>query len=125
MSTNYYFQINSSLTINNDLSIELQDYLLSQIDNELHIGKRSAGWPPSFQKTSFYSSVKEMNAFYKENVNYLTIIDEYEDRTLSWRDLESELINWNKNESNLMSRDGFEDTYKDDEGYDFITVNFC
>lgn len=46
-------------------------------------------------------------------------------RTLSWRDLESELINWNKNESNLMSRDGFKDTYKDDEGYDFITVNFC
>lgn len=125
MSTNYYFQINSGLTTSDNVSIKVQDYLFNQVDSELHIGKKSAGWPPLFRANKFYSSVKEMKEFYEENKDCLTIVDEYEDRELSWRDLESELINWNKDNKDAIVRLIALDMFRDEEGYNFTNAEFC
>lgn len=129
MSTNYYFQIKSSITTDDKLSLNLQDYLLNQVNTELHIGKRSGGWRPLFNKTDFYSSVKEIEEFYKNNKDFLCIVDEY-DNLLSWNDLKSELIDWNKDEDVIDRKHEFGflydigSYYKDEEGNDFSIYEF-
>lgn len=130
MSTNYYFQVYAGLRTYEDVNTDLQEYLLSQVDNELHIGKSSFGRRPIFQKTDLYGSVKEIKDFYDKNKEHLTIVDEY-DTLLSWRDLESKLINWNKDSEKIIDRKeelGFMykeyQYYKDEEGYDFSVLEF-
>lgn len=122
MSTNYYFKVNPKIIIDSNVSAKLVDYLLEKTPFELHIGMTSIGWPPLFEKTKFYSSVKEIKDFYLNNKDAITIIDEYEDE-LSFSDLENKLIKWNITNSTLNIRD-YEGLYYDDEGYQFSTHKF-
>lgn len=110
MSTNYYFKIDSDCKFCKS--------------KEIHIGKRSAGWRPSFEKTEYYSSVQGIRDFYKENKEELAIVSEYGE-TLSFEDLEEELINWNKDNKEAWGHDHTTHTYSDSEGYDFFRGEFC
>lgn len=78
---------------------------------EIHIGKRSGGWKPTFEKQKQFSSVKELEAFYENNQDTYEIINEY-DEVLDWDGLVNELITWNPN-----GKESIQYAYKDEEGY--------
>ena len=77
---------------------------------KIHIGKRSFGWKPSFEKQEHFSSLRELKQFYHDNKDRYDIVDEY-GRKYDWAELETELI--------LSNPDGKEhdDSYKDPDGY--------
>lgn len=140
MSTNYYFRnkeeyqkqeeanktnlakiekiMNQIRTIVSDedeiSSIQMKLESASYVGYELiHIGKRSGGWKPSFERQEgLYASVKEMKDFYEKNKDVYEIVNEYA-VVLSWEELKEELIDWNGEKENLIGRD----TYKDQDGY--------
>lgn len=134
MSTNYYFKFTGvtlyafgnarESTTFSRLIKEMEDTL-----NELkyiHIGKRSVGWKPLFQKTEFFSSVEEVENFHNENKGRLTIVDEY-DNEFTLDGLRSALFDWNKKDigarSHLDVVTSFE-AYADKDGYEFLNADF-
>ncbi|PFJ28951.1 MULTISPECIES: hypothetical protein [Bacillus cereus group] len=78
---------------------------------KIHIGKRSSGWKPSFEKQEQFSSVRELKIFYHNNQDKYEIVDEY-NRVYDWGGLVKELITWNPN-----GKEDIHDSYKDEEGY--------
>lgn len=134
MSTNYYFKFIKKPEIKicnlpeGNLKDTLEKMMQQQIPETIHIGKRSMGWKPSFEETKYYSSVREMKEFYIENMKILTIEDEY-GRSMTWTDLEVELIDWNKDNPKALSH-GSELTsltdyyYTDEDGYEFCRNEF-
>lgn len=123
MSTNYYFNIDLDKLLKDIDNKLLRKYLLNHFDAKLHIGKRSIGWKPVFEKTDFYSSVQEIRDFYNENKNHLAIVNEY-GRQLTLEELEDELIDWNKENADVKEREVWDNRYQDSEGYDFIENEF-
>lgn len=132
MSTNYYFKVVDAINISfkgND-SIIKKD-LMETLNQELskasyiHIGKRSVGWKPLFQRTKYFSSVEEIEKFYNENKENLIIINEYEE-TLSFKDLKMQLIDWNKDKPDVNEHesDGYITYYQDKDGFDFSLEEF-
>lgn len=126
MSTNYYFNIQlgkSTLSSNLDLNC----YLLGQVDTYLHIGMRSAGWVPLFHKTEFYDSVKGIKEFYLKNEELLVIEDEY-GWEMSLEELEDELFSWDGGpiaKGNPIDRSEVDyPTYVDEEGNVFTELEF-
>jgi len=124
MGTNYYFKDSREKEIEdyvNENAFFLKDFVLPR----LHIGKRSYGWAPSFEKTEFYSTIKELEDFYIKNKDSLIIIDEDENE-LSWNDLKNELIDWNggDNISIPPRRNTTRFNYIDDQGYDWCSSDF-
>lgn len=95
---------------------KIEIYLESGVEDrfgheELHIGKRSVGWKPSFKVQEYYTSVKELEEFYKKTKGDYEIIDEY-GRVYDWEDLEEGLLYWNPE-----GKESLWGAYKDDEGY--------
>lgn len=89
---------------------ELEEY--AQVGYEkIHIGKRSFGWKPSFEKQEYFSSVRELKQFYHHNKDTYDIVDE-SGRIYDWAGLEAELIL-----SNPDGKEHDEDSYKDRDGY--------
>lgn len=139
MGTNFYFKIKTDIQIDIPIGGEIKQSILEKIHyamqdaTTIHIGKRSGGWLPIFQKTTYYSSVKEIKDFYIQNKNYLIIIDEY-DMKYSLEELEAEIFDWNKDNPNAkthlsLNRDIQYGTpqhlyYKDPEGYEFSSTEF-
>ena len=129
MSTNYYFRNKNSIEIKDILNGVISDVFIEKIDNEinnleLHIGKRSAGWKPLFEKTEYYSSIKEIVSFYKKNKKFIKIEDEY-GKELTLYDLYKELFIWNKHNEKALSHKGNNDINIDDLGYEFSLSRFC
>ena len=132
MGTNYYFRV-KGFNINDNLTYKMDRKLYSSIADklsdclnevcEIHIGKRSCGWKPSFQKTEHYSTVQEIRNFYNDNIECLEIFNEY-DESLTFEQLEEELINWNKDVKNVRSHGCFDGNYSDSEGYEFSEYEF-
>ena len=145
MSTNYYFrdknefanytEINKKIdekidSIIADLStIVTDEYELSEIRSKIenashvsyemiHIGKRSVGWKPLFQKNEGFSSVAELKIFYEANREKYEIVNEYGD-VFDWDGLKNELIDWNGSR-----RDTGHDIYLDTEGYAWTEHEF-
>lgn len=93
---------------------------------EIHLGKRSVGWLPTFEQHQYaYQSVEEMMSFI-ENHPELTIIDEY-NTVMTLDDLKSELIEWNKDNPDAKDHCEYEKkegysikSFKDKDGYIFI-----
>lgn len=134
MSTNYYFKFyGASLSIDSKVEkeksfsrlIEEMEATLNEL-NHIHIGKRSVGWKPVFQKTEFYSTVKELEQFYKDNERVLAIVDEYGNE-FTFEGLKSALMDWNKDQNGAKGHleiiSSFF-TYKDEDGYEFLDTNF-
>jgi len=124
MGTNYYFKDSREKEIEdyvNENAFFLKDFVLPR----LHIGKRSYGWAPSFEKTEFYSTIKELEDFYIKNKDSLIIIDEDENE-LSWNDLKNELIDWNRGDNISIPprRNTTRFNYIDDQGYDWCSSEF-
>jgi len=124
MSTNYYFKDSREKEIEdyvNENAFFLKDFILPR----LHIGKRACGWLPSFEKTEFYSNIKELEDFYIKNQDSLIIVDENENE-LSWDDLKNELINWNGGDNISMKECNSSNrfNYIDDQGYDWCSSEF-
>lgn len=109
MSTNYYFDIDTNCK-----------YCKKK---RLHIGKRSGGWKPVFHHTEYYSSVNEIIDFYRSCPDVIDIINEYGD-ILTLDELRSQLIDWNRDNSEAAEQELIRDDYKDDEGYLFIKSEF-
>lgn len=78
---------------------------------EIHIGKRSTGWKPSFERQEQFSTVRELKEFYHNNTDKYKIVDEY-GRIYNWEGLVEELITWNPN-----GKENIHDSYKDEDGY--------
>ena len=134
MGTNYYFKIkdvklNLDFPNNMDgIKNEILEILSEKLDDLtlIHIGKRSAGWKPLFQKTKYFSSVKEIREFYNKNEEALLIINEY-DEELTFKELEKELIDWNMGPQPVkpLEHIGLGDSYYiDKELYDFCIYEF-
>ncbi|MCM3274197.1 hypothetical protein [Paenibacillus elgii] len=87
---------------------------------EFHIGKRSRGWKPLFEKQKgMFTSVKELKEFYVANANKYEIVDEY-GTVLTWDELKKELIDWNGERENGDRSDN----YTDSEGYTWARYQF-
>lgn len=78
---------------------------------EIHIGKRSGGWKPTFEKQDEFASVKELKSFYEKNQDKYEIVNEYGE-VFDWERLVEELITWEPNGKEQM-----ENSYKDKQGY--------
>ena len=137
MSTNYYLRTYSGEIVDKYFPDEYEvtrGELVVMPDGrkfypcvfEIHIGKCSWGWLPTFeQHRNAYQSVEEMIEFIHNHAE-ITIINEcYEVLTLD--DLKRELIDWNKD--NLDAKDHCEyekkegysvKSFKDKDGYIFI-----
>lgn len=85
---------------------------------EIHIGKRSAGWKPSFEKQEQFSSVRELKDFYQNHQDKYEIVDEY-GRVYDWETLVEGLIEWNP-----TGREELHDSYKDEDGYIWSNYEF-
>lgn len=133
MSTNYYFKIKNSDKIKNEvrellkekkLDFILGDKILNDegwiFNDEIHIGKKSVGWRPLFEKTEYYSNVNELIKFYKQNKDKLIIIDEY----LQELSLEELALLMFVKDGKPHECEGYFKTYFDDEGYQFATGEF-
>lgn len=138
MGTNYYFRNKEEWEKLNEASIVVANKIneimnqISEIVNdeeellsirwklesaahleceEIHIGKRSGGWKPSFERQEgLFGSVKEMKKFYEQNKDKYEIVNEY-GVVLDWEELKQELLDWNGERENLH------DAYKDEDGY--------
>jgi hypothetical protein len=122
MSTNYYFQSKQYSKILNKLKRikkECKALIFNFELENLHIGKRSSGWKPCFEKTEYYSSVKEIIEFYEKNKDDLIILDEY-GKEFNLEQLKEELFKWCPNGQSHLQYGG----YKDLEGYEFIECKF-
>ena len=139
MGTNFYFKVKTDIQINIPIDGEIKNSILEKLNyalqdvTEIHIGKRSGGWLPLFQKTNYYSSVKEIKEFYEKNKEHLIIIDEY-DMEYSLDELDEEIFSWNKGnpdaKTHLDLNDFRNDSnygpsyYTDSEGYEFTATEF-
>lgn len=132
MSTNYYFKVKDIIDISSKgKNSPLKEDIVSKLQETtkdlsyIHIGKRSAGWKPIFQKTKYFSSVKNIVKFYNENKDDIIIVDEY-DKELSFNDLEEELFNWNVENKEAKEHDTgeYDDYYRDCENYCFCIYDF-
>lgn len=146
MSTNYYIKPKIIQEIQADLKNKKSnsrlgfeesviDKMLNYLDSDLHwlhIGKRSGGRKPTFQKNNYWSSVQEIIDFYEQNRESVSIVDEY-DIELSIEELKENLIDWNKCNTKALTpfdkNSGIDDYwrknyYKDKDGYIFTTDDF-
>lgn len=123
MSTNYYFapDLEKYKDVFGDSPV--YNLLTKFVGNEkIHIGKRSGGWLPLFQKTEHYSSVKEIEEFWENNEEVLIIEDEYGYR-ISIEELRSELFEWGS-KHNKLNHQEYLGIYVDNEGYEFSENTF-
>lgn len=138
MSTNYYFRNKQmhkqSVEINHKVELKIQEIIeeiktlvddedeLERIKRnledhaevgyeEIHIGKRSMGWKPTFERQDQFSSVRELEAFYQTNKDTYEIVNEYGE-VFDWDGLVSELITWDQN-----GKENLYDSYKDKDGH--------
>lgn len=132
MSTNYYFKIKNVVSVApKEKASKLKENIISKIEETIeelsyiHIGKRSSGWEPLFQKTEYFSSVADIKKFYNTNKDDIIILDEY-DRELSLSDLEEDLFNWNmeNTEAREHDMDGSGEFYRDLENFCFCIYDF-
>ena len=139
MSTNYYFQwknYNLQRTLKEiktylDLCrleseekfdlLERFKYELEDL-NKIHIGKTGYGKKPSFQKTKYFSSVKEIEKFYENNRENLEILNEYGDK-FTIKELRYNLFEyWGENRFPGMFK--YMKDYLDEDGHYFVEGDF-
>ena len=136
MSTNYYLRTYSGEIVHKYFPDEyeiiegepvvIDGKQITPCVYEIHLGKRSWGWLPTFEQHRFaYQSVAEMIALI-EYCSELTIINEY-DEVMSVDDLMCELIEWNKDNQDARDHCEYEKkegysikSFKDKDGYIFI-----
>lgn len=130
MSTNFYFRIKAEMNIFISIDGKIREKIMEKLKwtldeaTEIHIGKRSVGWYPLFEKTEYYSSVKEIKEFYESNKKHLDIIDEYSNE-YSIEQLQEELFDWNKDNLEARSHSDLgHGYYLDREGYEFTRDGF-
>lgn len=112
-----------------DVQAYINDIIEVQI-RKIHIGKRSSGWKPMFEKNESFNSVKTLKKFYDNNKETHEIVNEYGDK-LNWHELEKELIFWNKDDPKAYDIStetyfhyGESAIYKDEEGYTWCDYEF-
>lgn len=94
MSTNYYFLIKDKDFVQQYFPNEYELTDTPYFGYQVHIGKRSNGWKPLFQRhKNAYSSVKEMMKFIEENQEQIRIFDEY-GTEFTLEGLDAELVSW-------------------------------
>lgn len=136
MSTNYYFEARDADQIINQVKAInpfITDKTLSIMRNELteiHIGKRSCGWKPTFQVLEQFSNMKELEKFYNNNKDKLIIKSEY-GNIMTWDELTKELFEWDKGDRSSV-RDAIVEGYMgdnyyyvDEQGYEWCKHEFC
>lgn len=144
MSTNYYLRTKNIFSVK-----KYFDHYEKEKDGyEIHIGKRSGGWEPIFQRHDrAWKSVEEMLQFIKTHKEF-KIYDEYNQK-LSIDELKENLVMWGENQKKRMINDPVvgeimspinhleyikraNDPYdrkelysKDKNGYTFLNTDFC
>lgn len=94
---------------------KLEDYSYVGYE-EIHIGLRSAGWKPSFERQEQFSTVRQLKEFYQNNKENYDIVDEY-GKIYDWEGLENDLIKCNP-EGRENNHDSYKnESYKDEDGY--------
>lgn len=129
MSTNFYFKIKMDVKLETNVAKEIKKNIEDKVKelieelSEIHIGKRYSFWNSLFQKTDYYSSVKEIKEFYEKNKENLIVVDEY-NREYAFEDLEEELFTWNRENSKSHLENDSNCYYLDEEGYEFLRNEF-
>ena len=136
MGTNYYLQTYSGEIVHKYFPDEYEitegeqivvgNKQITPCVYEIHLGKRSWGWLPTFeQHKNAYQSVEEMIEFIQNHAE-ITIINEY-DEVMTLDDLKRELIDWNKDNPDAKDHCEYEKkegysikSFKDKDGYIFI-----
>lgn len=127
VGTNYYFKFKKDLDINiiidgtNACESIMNEIMRELLEEKIHIGKKSYGWKPTFQKTKYYSSLEGIKLFYDKNEEYLIIVDEY-GKQYSFEEVMKELLDFNPVYDRSMIR--YSNIYRDDEGYEFSETDF-
>jgi len=102
-------------------------------DFSIHIAKTCAGWKTLFQKTEYYESVKQIEEFYKANIQKYEIRNIYGD-VYTWQEFVDNVIDFNKDDDACLrhcdvsqSGERFIDmSYSvDEQGYCFSSREFC
>lgn len=140
MSTNFYLRTYSGEIVNRYFPdeyeitegkpVDIDGKQITPCVYEIHLGKRSWGWMPTFEQHRFaYQSIDEMMSFI-ENHPELTIIDEY-NTVMTLDDLKCELIEWNKDNPDAKDHCEYEKkerysikSFKDKDGYIFIQGHY-
>lgn len=129
MSTNFYFKIKAKIDIKTNASEGIDKIIKEKIEalleevSEIHIGKRYSYWNSLFEKTEYYSSVKEIKEFYEKNKENLIVVDEC-DREYAFEDLQEELFTWDKTNSESHVEKNSIYYYLDDQGFEFAKESF-
>lgn len=133
MGTNFYFKVRGKMNVDIDCGIFTESIKakISSVLEEcccIHIGKRSGGWKPLLRANEYYDSFKSIKAFYNDNKEYLSIVDEY-DREYTFDELVEDLILWNKDNKDAKSHIDLDDYYEnkcyiDEDGNEFIRDEF-
>lgn len=98
MSTNYYLMTQSKELVKKYFPNEYELVDEPYLGYKIHIGKRSAGWMPLFQRhDKAYKSVAEMINLITTHEKKFEIFDEYGEK-LTIEKLKRELIDWGKNQ---------------------------
>ena len=96
MGTNFYMMTTKKDLVEKHFSLEYEIVDTPYFGYKIHIGKRSYGWKPLFaEHQDAYHSVMEMKDFIKTNQKDIRIFDEY-NREFTLEELETEFINWDK-----------------------------
>lgn len=149
MSTNYYFvnikSIEATIQFNKELyrimgtmEAQFQQLHLSYTDyhkvmdsmsnllrepQQLHIGKRSAGWKPLFQLQQEYTSITGMREWFEAHSTEWIIMDEC-DKKMTWEELDSELIQFNANNPDALSHMEHPYDYRLIDGHEWLNGEF-
>lgn len=98
MSTNYYMIITDKNLVEKYFPDEYRIVDKPYWGYEIHIGKRSYGWCPIFERhNKAYRSVKEMIEFLSRYHDVIGIYDEY-GTEISIKELQEELIDWKEHQ---------------------------
>nr|DAD82889.1 MAG TPA: hypothetical protein [Siphoviridae sp. ctXZx16] len=98
MSTNYYMIITDKNLVEKYFPDEYRIVDKPYWGYEIHIGKRSYGWCPIFERhNKAYKSVKEMIEFLSRYHDVIGIYDEY-GTEISIKELQEELIDWKEHQ---------------------------
>lgn len=99
MGTNFYLFTKNSKIAYRYFRDEFELVDVPELGYEIHIGKRSAGWKPLFQRhDNAYTSVRELKQFIINHNDDLEIFNEYGEK-FDLQGLERELINWADNQT--------------------------
>ncbi len=135
MSTNYYFKVKNVDKIAEQFKALSPLITQEMIDNvvkklgKIHISQTNGKWKPLFESQEYFKNIKELGQFYQTYKDQLTIESEY-GVIFTWDEFKDYMTSDNSiSKSRRELHDEYVDLtdkfYVDDEGFEWLTGEFC